>query len=310
VNAAREPQTRPNAGGLSGRASRQGVDPLRPHGRRARFEITLALDRTPATSRPRPPFVNSAARRQRGIHLRYERDRREIWRIATQRAPAAAPPAPWAAGSTRATTPTTARRAAREAGIAAGDPPQMSFLQPRRTVHGRRARKAPDSRAESIPPSTVPEQLPHVPRIAATHELKLPKLRDAHLNSFAGSGSNQTRVALPLRPRMYRMSIPTASNTMTRPRRDQSSASGTGGEQSTTARMTQSPVTPSRQASAQPSGIVSAAFKPAWQPSPSHTTLASNGEPLWPFKNCSARTIDCPTTTGIFIGTRFVGGSR
>jgi len=154
VNAAREPQTRPNAGGLSGRASSPGVDPLRPHGRRARFEITLALDRTPATSRPRPPFVNSAARRQRGIHLRYERDRREIWRIATQRAPAAAPPAPWAAGSTRATTPTTARRAAREAGIAAGDPPQMSFLQPRRTVHGRRARKAPDSRAESIPPST------------------------------------------------------------------------------------------------------------------------------------------------------------
>ena len=37
------------------RASRQGVDLPRPHGRCARFEISLALDRTPAASRPRPP---------------------------------------------------------------------------------------------------------------------------------------------------------------------------------------------------------------------------------------------------------------
>ncbi len=225
---------------------------------------------------PPAPFVHSAARRQKGFHLRCERDRREIWRVATQRAPAAAPPAPWAAQSTRATTPTTAPRAAREQGL------RQATLRKCRSC----SREEPSMAAgleghpthELSRTHPVPERLRHVPRIAATHELKLPKLRGAHSNSFAGSGSNQTRVPLPLRPRMYRMSIPTANNTMTRPRRDQSSASGTGGEQSTTARMTQSPVTPSRQASAQPLGITSAAFKPAWQPSPSqrHSAQTAN----------------------------------
>ncbi len=79
--------------------------------------------------------------------------------------------------------------------------------------------------------------------------------------------------------------------------------------QSTIARMTQSPDTPSEHASAQKAPLTFTAFLPGWQPFASETMLGSDGSVLFVLKNFSETTNSSPALTGIEIGTVWFSSS-